>query len=60
MKKPAVEYRQHYHMIYSKKLPHGVVKVDINLLAPRGEIAEAFAEVDRILKEDLQNHTSET
>ena len=48
----------HYHMIYSKKLPHGLVKVEVNLLAPRDEIEQAFNEVDKILQEDLQNQTS--
>jgi hypothetical protein len=52
------EKTSHYHMIYSKKMPHGVVKVEINLLAPRSEIATAFNEVEKILREDIKNQTS--
>ena len=55
-----MEYKQHYHMIYEKKLPNGVARVEVNLLTPRDEISEAFAAVDEILKNDLRCHTEET
>ena len=54
------ETRSHYHLIYSEKMPHGVVKVDINIYAPRSEIGAAFAAVDEILKRDVENYDSET
>lgn len=52
--------KQHYHMIYSKKLLHGVVKVEVNLLAPRSEMAEAFAAVEEIVRRDLLGQTETT
>ena len=52
--------KQHYHMIFKEKMPHGVVKVEINIYAPRSEIGAAFAAVDEILKRDVENHASET
>ena len=55
-----MEYKQHYHMVYEKKLPHGVARVEVTLLTPRDEISEAFAAVNEILKNDLQCHTEET
>ena len=52
--------KQHYHLVYSKKLPHGVVKVEVNLLAPRSEMAAAYAAVEEIVERDLLSHASET
>lgn len=52
--------KQHYHMIYKEKMPHGSVKIEFNIYAPRSEIAAAFAAVDEILKREVENYASET
>lgn len=52
--------KQHYHLIYKEKLPHGVVSVDINIFTPFSEIGAAFAALDKIFMEDVKVHTSET
>ena len=52
--------KQHYHMIYKEKMPHGSVKIEFNIYAPRSEIAAAFAAVDKILKREVENYASET
>ncbi len=48
------DFTSHYHLVYEKKIPsRGIVKIDINVFAPRDEISSAFNEVVKIIKEDI-------
>ncbi len=60
MEEDSAVIKQHYHMIYKEKMPHGSVKIEFNIYAPRSEIAAAFAAVDEILKREVENYASET
>lgn len=44
--------KQHYHMISREKTPHGVIRVEAIIYAPRSEILTAFAALDEISKRD--------
>ena len=54
------EIRSHYHMIYEKKIPRGVIKIDINALAPRSEIAKAFEDINEWFRNDCRTQDEET
>ncbi len=54
------EIRSHYHMVYEKKIPRGVIKIDINALAPRSEIAKAFEDINDWFNKDCQVQDDET
>ena len=48
------DFTSHYHLVYEKKIsPRGIIKIDINVFAPRDEISGAFDEVEKIFKEDI-------
>ena len=48
------EVRSHYHLVYEKKIPRGVIKIDINVLAPRSEIAKAFNDINEWFSNDTR------
>ena len=49
-----------YHLISSKKLPRGMIKVDLTVYVPHGELNQAFEEIRKMLVEDLELQTSTT
>lgn len=54
------EIRSHYHFVYEKKIPRGVIKIDINALAPRSDIAKAFEDINEWFRKDCQTQDEET
>ena len=53
------EIRSHYHFVYEKKIPRGVIKIDINALAPRSDIAKAFEDINEWFRKDCRTQDEE-